>query len=137
MKSALGSVLTDSFKKVQEAVNDPAQRDQIQNEAFESALHGITQGSMTYHNDPLSRILKSEVDQRISSFQGLSAKDEANLMKLTALQKSIIVQQDRASKAAFLSQAPAIGHAGVKAHPKFQSHAQGLAASAKADVAKA
>ena len=78
---------------------------------------------MTYHNDPLSRILKQEVDQRISAFQGLSAKDESDLMKLTALQKSIIVQQDRAAKASFLSQPPSINHAGVKAHPKYQSHA--------------
>ena len=92
MKNALGSVLTDSLKKVQEAVNDPAHRDQIQEEAFQSALHGITQGTMTYHNDPLSRILKEEVDSRIASFQGLSAEDESNLMKLTALQKQIIVQ---------------------------------------------
>ena len=119
MKNALGSVLTDSLKKVQEAVNDPAHRDQIQEEAFQSALHGIRQGSMTYENDPLSKILKSEVDQRISSFQGLTAKDESDLMKLTALQKSIIVQQDRAAKAAFLSQAPDIKHAGVKAHHKY------------------
>jgi hypothetical protein len=59
------------------------------------------------------------------------------MIKLTAQQKRMIAQQDNTAKNAFLSEAPAINNAGVKAHQKYQSYADSLHNANKAVVAKA
>lgn len=123
LKSLLADIGNSSFAKVTEALNDPAQKTEIQNAAFESALQGIRDGIMTYKNDPLLPILQSEVANRTAAYANMSAAEESNLLALNAETKKVIAASDRRAKEEFLQSAPSINHAGVRMHEKFQNYA--------------
>lgn len=63
----------------------------IKDAAFQSALTGIREGSMTYKNDPLMPILANEITSRVNSYKALSKDDETKLLSLNADQKKFIV----------------------------------------------
>lgn len=128
LKNLLGTITSGAFEKVKSSVSDPATKDQIQDQFFQSALSGIRAGVMKYENDPLLPILTSEIQTRSESFKGLSAEEESKLLQLTAEQKTNVANADRAEKAAFLSAAPSINNAGVKGHEKYKSYVATLAA---------
>lgn len=65
------------------ALSDPEQKAAIDTAAFESALKGISSGTMTYEGDPLLPIVAAEVEARTSAYANLSAEEESNLMSLT------------------------------------------------------
>ena len=83
LRNHLREIAIGSFEKVQQAIRDPASKDQIQKAAFQSALQGISSGLMKYESDPLLPLLQSEMQSRISHFKGLSAEEESKLLSLT------------------------------------------------------
>jgi mannitol-1-phosphate/altronate dehydrogenase len=123
LKDMLAQIGNASFAKVTEAMADPAQKAQIQEAAFQSALQGIRDGVMTYKNDPLMPILVNEVNNRTSAYANMSAEEESKLLSLDDATKKIIAANDRRAKDEFLGTAPAINHAGVRMHEKFQAYA--------------
>jgi hypothetical protein len=88
-------IVVGSLDKVQQAVNDPAQKQTIQKAAFQSALSGIASGVMKYENDPLLPILQNEMAGRIAHFKGLSAEEESKLLSLSADQRRVVADLDR------------------------------------------
>jgi hypothetical protein len=127
LKNLLRDIGKGSIDKVNAALNDAAQSEQIKEQAFQSALAGIRKGSMTYENDPLLPILTEEVMSRTSAYQSLSAEEESAMLSLTADQKRIVVDQDRKAKQEFLTATPNINNAAVKAHEKYREYAQRVA----------
>ena len=129
LKTIVNAIGDDSFAKVKSAITDAAQQADIQEAAFQSALDGIRQGSMTYNNDPLLPILRNEINSRTSAYQGLSAEEESKLLSLNADQKRIISENDRKAKNEFLGKVPNINNPGIKVHDKYKAHAAYVAAS--------
>jgi len=123
LKKFLSGIGEASFAKVTEAMADPAQKSTIMDAAFQSALHGIRDGVMTYKNDPLMPILHEEITKRTSAYSNLSSEEESAMLSLNADQKRIIGENDRKAKVEFLGKLPAINHAGVRMHPKYQAYA--------------
>jgi len=57
----LRDIVLGSFDKVQSSLKDPQSKKEIQRQAFQAALQGITSGVMKYDNDPLLPILQNEM----------------------------------------------------------------------------
>lgn len=83
-------------------MNDPAQKAEIDNAAFESALQGIRDGVMTYKGDPLMPILVNEVNNRTVAYANLTAEEEGKLLSLSDANKKVIAGNDRRAKEEFL-----------------------------------
>ena len=115
-----------AFAKVQAHLDDPAQKEAIQQAAFESALHGISTGTMTYQGDPLLPIMQEEVTARTSAYANLSSEEESKLLSLSSDHRRIISENDRKSKEEFLGKAPAINNPGVRMHSKYIAYAASL-----------
>ena len=88
-------IVLGSFDKVQSSLKDPQSKKEIQRQAFQAALQGITSGVMKYDNDPLLPILQNEMQSRIAHFKGLSPEDESKLLSLTQEQRRVIADLDR------------------------------------------
>ena len=127
LKSLLKGIGQGSIDKVNEALADASQSEQIKEQAFQSALAGIRSGVMTYENDPLLPILTEEVMSRTSAYQSLSPAEESQMLSLNNDQKRIVVDQDRKAKQEFLTATPSINNAAVKAHEKYREYAQRVA----------
>lgn len=84
---------------------------------------------MEYENDPLLPILQSEIRQKTSAYQNLSAAEEQKLLMLNDSQKKAIVSADKATKDSFLASVPKLTNAGVKAHDKFKAYEASIGAS--------
>ena len=84
-----------SFEAVTKQANDPANRQEIQNSSFQSALKGIRSGTMRYEEDALLPKLQEEIGKRIEHFKGLSQAEESKLLQLTADQRKVIQDNDR------------------------------------------
>jgi hypothetical protein len=91
----LRDIVLGSFDKVQSSLKDPQSKKEIQRQAFQAALQGITSGVMKYDNDPLLPILQNEMQSRIAHFKGLSPEDESKLLSLTQEQRRVIADLDR------------------------------------------
>jgi len=129
LKTLLGTITQGALDKVHSSIKDPATRDQIDEQFFQSALSGIRAGVMRYENDPLLPILNSEITARSESFKSLSAEEESKLLQLTAAQKQSLATSDRAAKREYLVAAPAVSHAGVKSQEKYQTYVASLHAT--------
>jgi hypothetical protein len=121
LRNHLREIAIGSFEKVQQAITDPATKDQIQNASFQAALQGISSGLMKYESDPLLPLLQSEMQSRISHLKGLSAAEESKLLSLTPEQRRIVADQDRKAKVEYLGTAPNINNPGIKSHEKYRS----------------
>lgn len=64
LKGLLDSIGQSAIDKVKQSMDDPAQRGDIEEGMFQSALSGIRAGVMTYENDPLLPIVTAEIDAR-------------------------------------------------------------------------
>jgi hypothetical protein len=102
LKTLLSGIGSAAIEKMQAALNDPEQKAAINEAAFQSALDGISSGTMSYKGDPLLPIVQEEVQNRTAAFANLSAEDESNLMSLTSDHKRIIADNDKKSKVEFL-----------------------------------
>ena len=112
-----------SFEKVQAAINSPATKQQIQRDAFKSALAGIASGLMKYEHDPLLPLLQSEMQARIAHFKGLTPAEESKLLSLSAEQRRTVADLDRKAKIDYLGQTPNINNPGIKSHEKYKQFA--------------
>jgi hypothetical protein len=121
LRNHLREIAIGSFEKVQQAIRDPATKDQIQRASFQSALQGIASGLMKYESDALLPLLQSEMQNRIAHFKGLSAAEESKLLSLTPEQRRIIADQDRKAKVDYLGTAPNINNPGIKSHDKYRN----------------
>ena len=121
LRNHLREIALGSFEKVQQAIRDPATKEEIQKAAFQSALQGIASGLMKYESDPLLPLLQSEMQSRIAHFKGLSAAEESKLLSLTPEQRRIIADQDRKAKVDYLGTAPNINNPGIKSHEKYRN----------------
>ena len=121
LRNHLREIAIGSFEKVQQAIRDPATKEQIQRASFQSALQGIASGLMKYESDPLLPLLQSEMQSRIAHFKGLSAAEESKLLSLTPEQRRIIADQDRKAKVDYLGTAPNINNPGIKSHDKYRN----------------
>ena len=128
LKGLLNQISSGAMDKVQSALNDPNSRAEIDEQMFQSALQGIRDGVMEYKNDPLLPILNDEINTRTEAFKGLSAAEESNLLQLSAEQKRIITENDKATKAEFLSTVPKLGHPGLKLSDKYISFTNSIGA---------
>ena len=84
---------------------------------------------MEYENDPLLPVLQEEIANRTSQYANLSAAEEQKLLMLTDAQKKVILESDKAAKAAYLSAQPAISNAGVKSHEKYAAYTASIGAA--------
>lgn len=83
---------------------------------------------MEYKNDPLLPILNGEINSRTEAFKGLSPAEESKLLQLTAEQKRIILENDKSTKAEFLSTVPKLSHPGLKLSDKYISFTNSIGA---------
>ena len=125
----LDQIGSGALNKVQSALDDPTERAQIDEQMFQSALAGIRKGVMEYDNDPLLPILSNEINSRTEAYKGLSAEEESKLLSLTAEQKRIITENDKATKTEFLSQVPKLGHPSLKASEKYVQFTNAIGAA--------
>lgn len=88
-------IVLGSFDKVQSSLKDPQSKKEIQKQAFQAALNGITSGVMKYDNDPLLPILQNEMQSRIAHFKGLTPEEESKLLSLSQEQRRVIADLDR------------------------------------------
>ena len=95
-------IATCSLEKVFAMVEDPAHSAAIKRASFESALHGIRNGQMTYTGDAILPAIQTEMSERLAKFSNLTVAEEQALMALTDEQKQLIAQNDRAIKNEFL-----------------------------------
>jgi len=102
LKTLLTGIGAAAVAKMNAAIADPEQKDAINEAAFQSALHGISSGSMSYQGDPLLPIVQEEVQNRTAAYANLSAAEESKMMSLTADHKRIIADNDKKSKKEFL-----------------------------------
>ena len=79
-------------------------------------------------------MLREEITKRTKEFKGLSAAEESKLLALSSAQKKLIADQDRKQKNEFLTRAPKINNAGVKAHEKFKAFNTMVQNATKGDV---
>lgn len=122
MNNNLKSITTGSIEAVNQAINDPAQREAILRGSFLSALAGIRSGVMHYENDPLMPILTKEMEARTTRFLNLTPEEESEMLQLTPDQRKIVANQDKNSKKDYLNSVPAIANAGVKGHQKYKDY---------------
>jgi hypothetical protein len=120
LNSNLKSISTGSMEAVNNAIKDPAQRDEILRGSFLSALAGIRSGVMSYENDPLMPILSKEMEERTTRFLNLTPEEESEMLQLTPDQRKIIANNDRNAKKDYLNAVPAVHNAGVKMHQKYK-----------------
>jgi len=123
LKNLLNGIGKGALEKVNAAVSGGDS--EIKEAAFQCALGGIRDGSMTYKGDPLMPILTGEINSRVNAYKNMSMEEQGKLMALNNEQKKMIADADRRDKSAFLNQSPSIQHATVRQHPKFLSFAEG------------
>ena len=73
-----------ALEKVNAALADPTSAKAIKDGAFQSALTGLRDGSMSYKNDPILPILQEEIHARTSAYASLSAAEESQMLSLNA-----------------------------------------------------
>lgn len=130
LKQMLNSIVSNAVSKVNQALEDPQQRERILQASFESALIGIRTGKMEYVNDPILPILTEEINRRTAEFKSLTPAQESKLLALTAEQKRFIADSDKKAKEEYLNAMPQINNPGVKMNAKFKSYVQSIGASA-------
>jgi len=126
LKSLQNNIGVAAIEKMTAALADPEQKKLIDAAAFESALKGISTGTMTYEGDPLLPIVTEEVMNRTGAYQTLSAEEESKIMSLTGDHRRIIAENDRKTKQEFLQKAPVLSNPGVRMHPKYLGYAATL-----------
>lgn len=102
LKTLLNGIGSGALQKVKDNLANPATNAEIKESAFQSALQGIRDGSMTYKNDPLMPILSSEINERCQGYKSLTAAEEGDLLSLKADQKKIIADADKRDKLAYI-----------------------------------
>jgi len=122
LKANMKEIAFGSLDKILKQVEDPATNSEIKESAFQSALLGISKGTMTYENDSILPMIEAEMQERLQKFQGLTAEEESKLLALTDDQKIIVADNDRKLKNEFLVQAPAISHGVVKMTDKYKAY---------------
>lgn len=73
LKNILNSIGSGALAKVKSSLVDEATAPAIKEAAFQSALHGLRDGTMTYKEDPLMPLLAKEINDRCSGYKSLSA----------------------------------------------------------------
>lgn len=121
LKFLLTGIGKGALEKVHASLADPVQGKNIREGAFQAALTGIRDGTMTYKNDPILPILQDEILKRTTAYKTLTAQEESNMLCLNADQKKTVTDQDKRDKAAYLATVPNINHPTVKGHEKYQS----------------
>lgn len=122
LKNKMRDIALGSVNKVLDMVDDPAHADDIRRASFESALAGIRSGTMTYENDKLLPLIQEDMADNLAKFQGLTAAEEREILKLSVDQRKAIADNDKKLKNDFLVTPPGITHGTVKNHPKFLSY---------------
>ena len=84
LKVLLNGISKGALEKVSNSLQDPQTSKVIKEAAFQSALTGIREGSMTYKNDPLMPILSNEINSRVNAYKALSKDEETKLLSLNA-----------------------------------------------------
>ena len=130
LKGLLNGIGKGALDKVNSALTSPDSAE-LKEAAFQCALGGIREGSMSYKNDPLMPILTDEIADRVNNFKAISSEEERNLLSLNADQKKVVIEADKREKAAFLAQQPNINNPGVKMNPKFVNFSEAIKASAQ------
>jgi hypothetical protein len=123
LKNLLNGIGKGALEKVNAAVD--GSNPEIKEAAFQCALSGLREGSMTYKGDPLMPILTDEINSRVTAYKNMSIEEQGKLMALNNEQKRMISDADKREKSAFLGQTPNIQHASVRMHPKFVAYAEG------------
>jgi len=130
LKNLLNGIGKGALEKVNSAMSESANSSEIKEAAFQSALSGLRDGTMTYKNDPLMPILTSEIDARVAHYKSLNSAEEGKLLSLDADQKKVVADSDKRDKQSFLAQQPNINNPAVKANPKYLNFAETIKASA-------
>lgn len=130
LKNLLNGIGKGALEKLNTVLKDESSAKAIKEAAFQSALTGIRDGSMTYKNDPLMPILTNEINARVTAYKKLSSEEEGQLLSLNSEQKRTISDQDKRDKQAFLAAVPNINNPGVKAHPKYTNFVDSIKAGA-------
>lgn len=90
LKTLLNGIGKGALEKVHASLADPVQGATIKEGAFQAALTGIRDGTMTYKNDPILPILQDEILKRTTAYKTLSAEEESAMLCLTADQKKTV-----------------------------------------------
>jgi hypothetical protein len=122
LKNQMREIAVGSMEEVLARLDDPAHTADIKRGSFQSALDGLRTGNMTYSGDVLLPMIETEMANRLTKFQGMSAAEESALLSLSASQKASVAENDRKLKGEFLGAAPAISHGTVKNTDAYQSY---------------
>ncbi len=71
MQDKLSAIGTDALDRVKEIMAGE-KKEEIYEEAFQSALAGIRSGEMTYQGDPLLPLLTKEIEERTEALMNLT-----------------------------------------------------------------
>lgn len=95
LKNKMRDIAMGSVNKVLAMVDDPEHAGDIRRASFESALDGIRTGVMTYEGDNLLPLIQADMEENLSKFQGLSAAEEREILKLSPDQRRAIADNDK------------------------------------------
>jgi len=74
IKNKMRDIADQSLKALNSYVNNPAEKQNLHNESFKSALQGLRQGAMKYQIDPVLPVFMKEFTSRTQELKGLTEK---------------------------------------------------------------
>lgn len=67
-------LIDDALKSIDESLKGE-KKQEVLRLSFESAVEGISKGSMTYTNDPLLPLILASIERNVKSLTSLSAEE--------------------------------------------------------------
>lgn len=93
-----------------------AEREQINNQMFESALIGLAEGRMEYKQDPILPIVQSYIRENANKYTSMSPEEQKKLTTLTEHQWESLKNMDNQAKEEYLKAEPKGFDASLKNH---------------------
>lgn len=114
VKNKIRESVEESLKIVLNKVESAEGRKSLHVASFESALHGLKTGKMSYEGDALLPLFISEIKRRIEPLKNLSVTEESKLFSLSPEQRKQIAENDHREKIEYLAKPPEVSSATVK-----------------------
>mmetsp|Transcript_10366 Transcript_10366/g.8920 ORF Transcript_10366/g.8920 Transcript_10366/m.8920 type:complete len:120 (+) Transcript_10366:805-1164(+) len=93
-----------------------AEREQINNQMFESALIGLAEGRMEYKQDPILPIVQTYIRENANKYTSMSPEEQKKLTTLTEHQWESLKNMDNQAKEEYLKAEPKGFDASLKNH---------------------
>jgi len=111
----LQNIVDEASKEIDRQLQGP-QRAEILRQMFESALTGLSKGTMEYSNDPIMPIVQNYIKTNASKYSNLPIEEQRKLVSLTETQIQSLRDYDRKAKREFLETEPKGLDSALKSH---------------------